>query len=88
MIQEIENRLRKTLNPTKIELFDESQEHAHHRGAKEHPGAGHYNLTIVSAAFEGKNLIARHRMIYESLGELMHGAIHAIKIDAKAPSEI
>lgn len=87
-MQEIENRLRAALNPTVFDLSDESADHQHHRGAKEHPGAGHYNLTIVSPAFEGKNLVARHRMIYDALGDMMKHAIHALKIDAKAPSEL
>jgi len=87
MIHEIENRLKNALNPQLIKIIDESADHAHHRGAKEHPGAGHYTLFIVSEVFEGKSLIARHRLIYQALGELMQTAIHALKIDAKAPSE-
>lgn len=88
MMHEIENLIRTALNPSVCELLDESGAHEHHRGAKEHPGAGHYNLTIVAEAFEGKSRIARHRMIYEALGELMQSRIHALKIDAKAPSEL
>lgn len=87
MVNEIENRLRSALNPTLLEIEDESGAHAHHRGAKERPGAGHYNLFIVSEAFEGKSRIARHRLIYDALGGLMQAEIHALKIDAKAPSE-
>lgn len=87
MQNEIEKRLRAALNPSFLELEDESSAHAHHRGARERPGAGHYNLTIVSEAFEGKTRIARHRLVYDALGELMHQAIHALKIDAKSPSE-
>jgi BolA protein len=88
MIEEIEKRLRSALNPTMLKLEDESAAHAGHRGAREHPGAGHYNLMIVSEAFEGKNRVTRHRMVYAALGELMQDAIHALKIDAKAPSEM
>lgn len=87
MMNEIEKRLREALQPVAFELEDESGEHEHHRGAKEHPGAGHYNLFIVSEAFEGKSRIARHRLIYDALGDLMQHAIHALKIDARAPSE-
>lgn len=88
MMQEIENRIRKALNPSVCDLTDETGDHAHHRGAKEHPGSGHFNLTIVAEAFEGKSRIARHRMIYDALGEMMQSSIHALKIDAKAPSEL
>jgi BolA protein len=87
MMQEIESRLRNALNPTTLTLEDESGDHEHHRGAKERPGAGHYNLFIISDAFEGKTRVARHRMIYDALGDLMQSAIHALKIDARAPSE-
>ncbi len=87
MSQEIQNRLRLALDPIVLELEDESARHAGHLGARERPGAGHYNLFIVSAAFEGKSRIARHRLVYEALGELMQKAIHAVKIDARAPSE-
>jgi BolA protein len=87
MVEEIEKRLRLALNPVSIEIEDESAHHAGHLGARERPGAGHYNLSIVSASFEGKSRIARHRMVYEALGNLMEREIHALKIDARAPSE-
>lgn len=83
----IQERLTQALNPTSLHINDESGKHAHHRGAKEQPGAGHYELTIVSEAFVGKSRLERHRLIYSALGELMQGAIHALKIDAKAPNE-
>lgn len=86
--QKIELQIRAALQPSVFEMNDESGKHEHHRGAREQPGAGHYEITIVSEAFEGKNRVARHRMIYDAVGELMQGAIHALKIDAKAPSEL
>lgn len=74
------------LAPTRLELVDESAKHAGHAGAK--PGGNtHWRLTIVSAAFAGKATVARHRMVYEALGDLMHDPIHALAITAKAPGE-
>jgi BolA family transcriptional regulator, general stress-responsive regulator len=75
------------LSPTRLELVDESDKHIGHAGAR--PGGNtHWRLTIVSAAFTGNATVARHRMIYRALGELMRDPIHALSIDAKAPGEI
>ena len=77
------------LSPSLIEVTDDSAAHAGHAGAHDHAkrtGATdgtHFELTIVSAAFVGKSPVARHRMIYELLAELMQTHIHALKIDAR-----
>jgi BolA protein len=82
---EIRRRLG-ALAPLRMELVDESAKHAGHAGAA--PGGNtHWNLTIVSAAFAGKSTVARHRMIYQALGELMQKPIHALAIRARAPEE-
>jgi len=64
----------------------ETHKHAGHAGARE--GGGHYVVRIVSAQFAGKNTVARHRMIYSAMGELMKREIHALTIQALAPNEI
>lgn len=74
------------LSPTSLEIIDESWKHAGHAGARD--GGGHYVLHIASAQFVGCNTIARHRMIYSALGELMKREIHALTIQAKTPDEI
>ena len=71
------------LNPLALDLLDESGQHAGHAGAAS--GGGHWQLTIVSEAFRGKSAVARHRMVYEALGDLMKRDIHALKIEALAP---
>lgn len=84
--EEIRRRL-DALAPARLELLDESAKHAGHAGAA--PGGNtHWKLTIVSAAFEGKPTVARHRMIYQALGALMQHPIHALSIDAKTLGEI
>ena len=84
---EMRKRLEQALAPSKLELRDDSAQHAGHAGAA--PGGNtHWNLTIVSAEFTGKPTLARHRMIYAALGELMQNPIHALSINAKAPGEI
>jgi BolA protein len=75
-----------TLSPEKIELVDESAQHAGHAGSR--PGGNtHWRLLIVSPAFAGKPTVARHRMVYQALGELMQDPIHALAITARAPGE-
>jgi BolA family transcriptional regulator, general stress-responsive regulator len=81
------NRLRErlaVLAPTHIEIVDDSAKHAGHAGARD--GGGHYNLTIESAQFAGKSTLARHRLIYAALGDLMQREIHALAIDARVPA--
>ena len=76
-----------TLQPVSLELRDESGAHVGHAGARP-SGGSHWQLTIVSEAFRGKNPVARHRMVYEALGDLMKRDIHALKIEAFAPEQL
>ena len=77
------------LHPVAMEITDDSSSHAGHAGARDHAdrtGATegtHFELLIVSPIFAGQNLVARHRMIYDLLGDLMQNRIHALKIDAR-----
>lgn len=74
------------LQPLQLELHDDSHLHAGHAGARD--GGGHYRLRIVSAQFAGKNTLARHRMIYCALGDMMKHEIHALNITANTPEEL
>lgn len=78
--------LSEALAPTVLELTDESALHAGHAGAAS--GGGHYRLKIVSPRFEGLRLVMRHRLVYDSVHEMMHTEIHALAITALAPSEV
>ncbi len=83
--QEIRSRL-SSLAPLAMELVDESAQHAGHAGAR--PGGNtHWRLSIISKEFEGKSSVARHRMVYQALGELMQHPIHALNITARTPEE-
>jgi len=75
-----------SLNPQHIEVVDESSLHAGHVGAR--AGGGHYQLTLISAAFEGQNGVGRHRQIYQALGDLFPARIHALSITALTPGEL
>ena len=82
-----------SLQPTLIDLRDESASHAGHAGSVAHAArtglaAGttegtHFDLTVVSPAFAGKSRVARHQMIYALLDDLMKTRIHVLQIDAR-----
>jgi BolA protein len=82
----IRSRLTQALQPMSLEIIDESARHAGHAGAAS--GGGHFIVNIVSAAFQGKTPIQRHRMIYDAVGDMMHTEIHALSIQAKTPQEL
>jgi BolA protein len=75
------------LEPLALDLVDESAQHAGHAGAAP-GGQTHWRLSIVSPRFAGKPTVARHRMVYQALGELMNHPIHALAITARSPEEL
>jgi len=85
-VERIEALLREALKPESLTVHDDSHLHAGHAGARQ--GGGHYRVDIVSAAFAGQNTLARHRMIYTAVGELMPADIHALAIKASTPDEL
>lgn len=85
-ISVIEARLRAALAPESLAVIDDSAAHAGHEGAK--GGGGHYTVTIVSPRFAGQSPVARHRLVYQALGELMQRDVHALKITALTPDEL
>ncbi|MBA5638724.1 BolA family transcriptional regulator [Duganella sp. LX20W] len=85
-LEKIRTRLQAALTPLEIDIGDESAMHAGHAGAAS--GGGHYTVRIVSARFEGIKLVMRHRLVYDSVHDMMHKEIHALAITALAPSEV
>lgn len=85
-IDMIREKLTTALTPVQLDIIDESHLHVGHPGARS--GGGHFNVTIVSDAFEGENLLARHRMVYDALGDAMKTDIHALSIKAHTPKEL
>ncbi|WP_136419483.1 MULTISPECIES: BolA family protein [Oxalobacteraceae] len=84
-IEKMRAKLIATFAPLECQLEDESYLHAGHAGAAS--GAGHYKVRIVSERFDGLNRVARHRLVYDCLRDMMHSDIHALNIIALAPSE-
>jgi BolA protein len=81
----IESRLREALSPIELQVWDDSDAHKGHAGAAK--GGGHFEVLITSDRFSGLRPIARHRLVYDALGDLMHSRIHALSINAKTPDE-
>ena len=67
-----------------LAVQDDSHLHAGHAGARE---GRHFSLRIVSERFNGLSRVARHRLVYDSLHDLIPRGIHALAIDARAPGE-
>lgn len=76
----------KQLAPEHLEIHDDSAAHAGHAGARS--GGGHYDVLIVSTRFAGLNSVARHRLVYATLGDLMKTRVHALAIRALTPEEL
>jgi len=85
-IDRMRSRFQAALAPLELVLEDDSAMHAGHAGAAS--GGGHYNVRIVSLQFEGLKLVTRHRLVYDSVHDMMHKEIHALAITALAPSEV
>jgi BolA protein len=82
--EQMEGLLRATLNPSQIEVQDDSHLHAGHAGARE---GRHFTVRLTSSRFAGLPRLARHRLVYDSLGSLAAQGVHALAIVAKAPGE-
>jgi BolA protein len=82
-----EERLRRRLEsrfaPSVLVIEDESHLHAGHAGAA--GGHSHFRVRIVAEAFRGISAVARHRLVYAAVGELLDTDIHALAIDASPP---
>lgn len=73
------------LEPTEINVIDDSHLHAGHAGAQR--GGGHYRLKIISPKFARCSTMQKHRLVYDALASLMQGEIHALSIDARSTEE-
>jgi BolA protein len=82
----ITQRLNERLAPTHLQVEDESHQHIGHAGWRA-GGETHFRLDIVSAAFEGKSRVERHRLVNETLKGAFDRGLHALAIQAKAPGE-
>ncbi len=84
-IERIQALLQSALTPAECVVDDESHLHAGHAGAAS--GGGHYRLRLVSTHFEGLSKVARHRLVYDALHEMMQQEIHALAMTLLTPGE-
>lgn len=85
-LERIRPRLEQVLAPAYLDLVDDSAAHAGHAGAMER-GGGHFSAVIVADSFAGRTLVARHRLVYEALGDLLQTEIHAFSMKLYTPDE-
>lgn len=83
----IRRKLTDALAPARLEVNDESHRHAGHAGARPE-GETHFDVTVVSAAFEGKSRVERQRMVYALLADELAERVHALALTTKTPAEI
>ncbi len=78
-IDSMREKITTALNPTHLEIIDDSADHYGHAGSAN--GAGHYTVKVASATFQDKSPVACHRLIYHALGDMMKDEIHALRIE-------
>eukprot|EP00850_Spirogloea_muscicola_P001217 SM000004S15087 [mRNA] locus=s4:1226286:1227029:+ [translate_table: standard] len=86
----LDRKLRAALAPARLAISDDSHLHAGHSGNPSGaPDAeSHFRIEIVSSAFEGKALVARHRMVYGVLADELRLSVHALSLKLHTPSEV
>jgi BolA protein len=84
--EQIRRKLAAALAPSRLDIVDESARHAGHAGARPE-GETHFRLTIVSAAFEGRTRVDRHRLVNALLAEELTGRVHALSLTTLTPDE-
>lgn len=82
----IDSKLRTRFAPLRLIIEDESSKHRGHAGHRE-GGESHFRVEIVSAAFEGKNRVARQRLVYETLKAELDAGLHALALTTLTPAE-
>jgi BolA protein len=80
----LEQRLRAQLQPLRLEVIDESYQHAGHVGANDSGVGTHFRVRIASPLFTGLSRVARHRLVYDSLQDFIDQGLHALAIEAEA----
>jgi BolA protein len=77
----IEARLQSVLQPTALQVVDESADHAGHAGANAEGAGTHFRVRVASPFFAGKSRVARHRLVYDALQKFIDQGLHALAIE-------
>ena len=83
--QQLDQRLRETLDPVTLEVIDESFQHGGHAGANGTGFGTHFRVRITSHLFTGKSPLMRHRLVYDAVRDFMDQGLHALAIEASPP---
>lgn len=81
LADQMAQHLRDTLQPSALEVLDESHQHAGHAGANGTGFGTHFRVRIASPLFDGKTRVARHRLVYDALQDFIAQGVHAIAIE-------
>ena len=81
--EKIEARLRERLEPTRLEVLDESYQHAGHAGANDSGVGTHFRVRVDSHLFTGLSRVARHRLVYDALQDFIAQGLHALAIETE-----
>lgn len=81
----LDQRLRELLQPSSLEVVDESFQHHGHVGANDTGFGTHFRVKIASPLFAGKTPVARHRLVYDALQDFIDQGLHALAIEARLP---
>lgn len=84
--EQLQQRLQEVLQPTHLEVIDESAQHHGHVGANDTGFGTHFRVRITAAAFAGKSAVGRHRLVYDALQDFMDQGLHALAIEAQSPA--
>jgi BolA protein len=79
--QALQQRLQDVLQPSRLEVIDESAAHAGHAGANGTGSGTHFRVRIDSPQFAGKSRLGRHRLVYDALRDFLDGGVHALAIE-------
>jgi BolA protein len=77
----LEQRLRELLQPSHVEVIDESWQHAGHAGADGTGSGTHFRVRIASPLFAGRTKVAQHRLVYDALRDFVASGLHALAIE-------
>lgn len=84
-VAQITQRLQERLQPSALEVIDETALHSGHAGAHASGFGSHFRVRITSQLFTGKTQVARHRLVYDALQDFIDQGLHALAIEAKSP---
>jgi BolA family transcriptional regulator, general stress-responsive regulator len=79
--EDIQQQLQARLQPTRLEVLDESAAHAGHSGANAEGYGSHFRIRIASPLFTGQSRVARHRLVYDALQNFIDQGLHALAIE-------